>query len=325
MRIPTSVIVMSVLTAAPFGLGIRDSLKAKPAVTYEGEIVDDDDRHSARRDHAALAEYEAEAAREAAEEKVKRAKKLESLDTLFGVEPASIGSWLGSPTVGSMVTEKMHIKVDELSNDGLFIPTMDDRADRLRSVTVQISSYDYEMDTEKVCGMLRDKLTAAWGRSVRGTWLNAATHQRATLTEDPCLFSIDQVVDADAWVASLPIDAMGQSGEKVAAKAADLGAEVSDYDTVEWSLPGVGYSSKDTDVVASLSDAGKVTFISVATDSDFDTVLAIRDALSAKLKAQPTRDEDTGGWVWKKKPGFSLVQEDRSDRFELQIGKDPSL
>jgi hypothetical protein len=172
--------------------------------------------------------------------------------------------------------------------------------------------------------MLRDKLTAAWGRPVSGSWMNAKTHQRASLSQDPgCQFTIDQYAEPGTWVASLPFDAIGQTSAKLAAKVADFGGELSDDNTVEWELPGTGYGNRKTDLVAHANDAGKIVFIQVSSDSDFDTVVALRDAVSAKVGAQPTRDEDTGGWVWKKKPGITLMQRSESNRFELQIGKDP--
>src|SRR5688572_453781 len=95
MRIPTSVIVMSLLTAAPFGLAIRDTLNKKDVIAEDDDPFESEyGARSSRERREALEEYEREAVREAEERARKKAQQVEQLNDLFGEKPASMGSLL---------------------------------------------------------------------------------------------------------------------------------------------------------------------------------------------------------------------------------------
>ena len=81
MRIPTSVIVMSLVTALPFGLGVREQLKQKDvsAEEFGDDGLDFGSKRSARERRADLEEYEAELRREEAEREAKTKEKLTSM------------------------------------------------------------------------------------------------------------------------------------------------------------------------------------------------------------------------------------------------------
>ncbi len=327
MRIPTSVIVMSLLTAAPFGLAIRDTVKNKPGSELEelyagleggGEYSSEAER---KREAELMAEYEREREQEAREAAAKRRENQKRLDTLFGPEKASMGSYFASFQLGAPNDEAVENKVYAMQSDDFLSPGVEgtDKIDYV-SVLVFSSSSDYGYDNSvNDCESLKEKLSLAWGPSVNGTWLNPTTKQRAALKDEPCKLSFSKYLTAAEWVAKLPTDVVGMSVTKAAAKIGDQ-AEVFD-DSIEWGMDGTGYGTDTTGFIAYVEN-NKVVSIRVGVETDFDTVIEIRDALSAKLKAQPTRDEDTGAWVWKKKPGITLIQDSSSNNVSLVIGKD---
>lgn len=318
MRIPTSVIVMSLVTATPFGLAIRDTLKKKPAADLEDYTLDDYER-STRRDRERLAEYEAEAAREAAERAKEATAKLVELDTVFGKQRASLGSLFTGAQIGSPASAPLQDKLDQVTSEGFIVASYEiDDESAVRSLHVELeSSYDTTVDP---CEALRDKLVTAWGPSSSGVWTEPSTHMRASLTRGrSCRLSFDHYLEPADWLAALPLDAVGQKAEKVAKVVrGDI------YDgTLDWSLPGTGAGFERSTAMAYIDDHDKVVYVSISTDTDFDSLVAIRNALTAKLKVEPTRDDDSGGWVWKKKPGFQLTQSYDGNRFTLAFGKDP--
>jgi hypothetical protein len=325
MRIPTSVIVMSLLTAAPFGLAIRDTVKNKPGSELEDlyrdlESTRGDSAEELRREAELMAEYEREREHERALEARKHQENLKRLDTLYGSEKASMGIYFASFPLGAPFNEAVEEKATSMLGDDFLSPTVTGD-DTINHVSTFIFNTDPSDGESTVCETLREKLSQAWGPGVNGTWLNPTTKQRAVLqlNEEPCKLTFSKYLDAASWVAALPMDFVGLSATKAGAKAGPL-AEVFD-DVIEWGVPGTGYGVTATSFIAYLEN-NKVVSVRVGVDTDFDTLVEIRDALSAKLKAQPTRNEDTGAWVWKKKPGITLVQDPSSNNVTVVIGKD---
>lgn len=318
MRIPTSVIVMSLLTAAPFGMAIRDTLNKKPVVSEALESYGDES-YSRRR----IAEYEAEAAREATLEAVDKERaareRLARLNSLFGAEKASLGSFLGvqlsAPNNDALETKLRDLEADDFVTVS---PVLVNEA--LASVRVYIN--DGRDSTTSSCEELRSKLTAAWGPSVNGTWINSATHQRATLKDDrgECELVFETYLEPAEWVTLLPIALIGKPSAKLEEKAGP-DREIYD-DEIEYSFAGVGYGTSSTRILGTI-DNGKVASVLAFSETDFDTLVSVRDAISALRKEQPKLDDASGAWVWKKKPVLSLLQDSDSNKFELRIGKDP--
>jgi hypothetical protein len=323
MRIPPSVIVMSLLVAVPFGLGIRETLAQEDALEAawgpETDGLDFDSKRSARERRRALAEYEAELAREATERELRKAERIAQLDQLFGPKPAMMGSLLDGISIGagagSFQPENVRRRIERATRDGFIGVSFDADAASLNAVNVEVNS-DYE--TSDACNQLDDKLEAAWGPGTRGTWLDPATHQRATYDRETCVLRFDRYLDSGEWVAALPIQLIGSHVDKLTRQ---LGGAVEDSgeDFVVWRMPGLRYGKAETKLEAYVL-RDKVVGFKVVFDSDFDSMLGVRDALSAKLQAQVRRDEDTGVWTWKSRLPVTLEELD-SHRFALTVGK----
>ncbi|HSD87612.1 MAG TPA: hypothetical protein VLB44_08855 [Kofleriaceae bacterium] len=311
MRIPPSVIVMGLLTAVPFGLAIRDTAKHQAA---SADGIDLTGSKKAERER--LAAYQrAEREQEAREAEAKNRRE-QFVASLFGKTPASMGSFLEGITLGANAEtfqpDATQKRIYEAARSGLANVEFATE-DILHAVKVEVRAVD--------CDTLRDKLTAAWGRSVGSVWLDPATHQRASLAEYEesgfyCKMQFDRYVEPDAWVGALPFDAIGKP---IAALGAPAGAKTED-DSVSWRLPGLGYGHQETVVIAYIEN-DKVVGANVITDADFDSQLKIRDLLSAKLAKQPVQDEnDSGVWIWKTKLPVKLDGSGAA-RFSVQIGK----
>jgi len=325
MRIPTSVIVMSLVTAVPFGLGVRETLKQQDVSADElgDDGLDFGSKRSARERRAELEEYEAELRREEAEREAKTKEKLTKLDQLYGAKPAQMGTLLDGIRLGSgagsFQPEDVRQRIENATRDGFMLVSFD--ADAKQLDAVEISLYgDYE--TGDVCEKLDDKLTAAWGHATNDAWLDPGTHQRATLDKDSCKLRFDMYVEPVDWVAQLPLSAVGTSAEKLSQQLG--GSAEFDDDRLYWNIPGLRYGKGDTKIEAYAVN-GKIVGFKVTASSDFDSTLAVRDAISAKLKAQPKSEESEYEssfhlYEWKKRVPVSLETSD-SDRFSVMVGK----
>jgi hypothetical protein len=332
MRLPPSVIVMSLLTAAPFGMAIRDTLtKKQPA--DEIDEWGESDRRSARQDREALAEYEAERARDAEARAENRKLKVAKLDMLYGPTKAAMGSLLEGIKLGadsgSFQSESTRARIERESQDGTLAVEFDADEKTLHGVTVTLDGRDYDPSLDSmtdVCDSLHEKLVAAWGRPALGTtWLDEATHQRATLDRDACSLTFSQYLTPEAWIATLPIDGVGKPAEKyLATYAKTHGTAFEEYadEYASWGGTGLGTGDDSTSFTVGIDGRHKVSGIRVTADSDFDSFVTVRDALAAKLKSQPRLDDETGAWVWKKKPTITISQDD-NNKITLVVGKDP--
>jgi hypothetical protein len=331
MRIPTSVIVMSLLTAAPFGLAIRDTLTKKQQPAFAEDEWGDYGRDH-RSDSKALAEYEAEMQREADARAEKRKKQVEKLDQLYGQTKASMGTLLDGvflgADAGNFQPEATRQRIEKETESGFLDVSFDADAKALRSVTIALSARDYDPDLGEVvnlCEPLHDKLVTAWGPSMSGTWLDEVRHVRATLDTDSCTLTWDQYLPVDEWLRAVTAVQIGKPAEKtLQAYSETAGIAFDDYndETVRWYLPGLGAATGATEVTAMIQK-GKIVGVRAIVEADFDSLVAIRDGLSTLAKAQPTRNEDDEeNWYWKKK-AMRLTQYEGSDRVFLLVGKDP--
>ena len=94
MRIPSSVIVMSLVTAVPFGFAVRAS------VLHRDGSIDEAARERAEAE-ARAREYEAQELREAQVRDEKKTAQRKRIAELFGFDPASLGPLFDGVALGS--------------------------------------------------------------------------------------------------------------------------------------------------------------------------------------------------------------------------------
>jgi hypothetical protein len=298
MRIPPSLIVMSIATAVPFGLAIRDTVKGKGHRPTAEERAEAEQR-------AERAEYEARQAAEEALAAKTHERLVAELPKLFGPTPASTGTLLAHVKLGEPVPDATWpdgITVyDATEGDGT--PT--------GGVVVHVGEYD-----QAACDELRAKLVAAWGPPTESTWLAADRSMRAHL--DDCDLVFEPALDPASWLAAVDVIGKPESVlETIPTAYVDDGGP-------HWFVPGMGYGTGHCEVTA-VPAKGKIPYLEVFGDTDFDTVIALRDVISARVKGQPTVDEDTGDWVWNKAPTARLHRDPESNVFTLALGKEPPL
>ncbi len=313
MALPTSTIVMAVLTCVPFGLAIRDTVSGKALV-----IRSDDNDYGASDDDV---DYAAENARREAEEAaVRAAERVEEANkeqlraarrSLFGAEVATLGSGFSGITLGmnegdirseTVTALETATRVDvELVSNG----TLD-------MILIKSDIRASEDDDAELCSQLGSDLQDAWGRGQTEDyegryWMNPITRTRASLSApDGCRFRLEKYVEPKEWVtkartSSVPTWLVGQS---IAKLREHLGTRSQFEDTdreVTWVGVGVGVGSGETRFQAHFVK-GKVVALTATTDT-FDVT---RDAVIAQLTALygPAIEDDEG--VHWKRPALSV-------------------
>lgn len=330
MRIPTSVIVMSLLTAAPFAMAVRDTVNGKDKPALDDDWGDES--ISSERERELLAEYEAERERELEERERQKRENVARLDKLFDTSVvAQMGPLLDGVMLGGAssdaAADALVDRFDREMPDGFATVELGRDIKRLQSVTVTVDHdryYDADSGVVDLCQTFKDKLVAAWGPSTNSVWSNAGTYTRASLDQSTCSLTFEQVLSADEWVKTVALDALGKPAEKYLEKyqaAFDVVFEEYDDDIARWFVPGVGFSRGATEHQVFIEN-NKIVGGRILVDTDFDTIVAIREALSAKLKSKPTFDEDAQTWTWKRGKA-SLTNYEGSSRVVILVGKDP--
>ena len=163
-----------------------------------------------------------------------------------------------------------------------------------------------------MCSKLSDKLTAKWGAGTNHAWLDPATHQRASFDDEACKLRFERYAEPAEWVTALPLTLVNSSAEKLKSSLDGNYDDSGDPSHIYWKGPGVGYGTGLTQYDALIHN-DKILYVSATTDADFDSTTKVRDAMSAKLKAQPKIDNDeyVQSYSWKKRVQVQLEISDR--------------
>jgi len=295
---------MSLVTAVPFGLGVRATIRSKHALADARRAAEVETKRQE-------AEDEARARREQAERERKLAEQTTKVGQLIGRAPAHMGPLLEGIDLGSpwrYQPEHVRQRIEDASQDGLFHVTLEEYKNRL--LVMLDGSFD------GACNVMRKKLVDTWGPATNGVWIDPAAKQCATFDVDRCLLEFGRYLEPTDWVAALPFDLIGApeaAAEKLPHAEYDVGV-------VYGTMSGLRYSKEPTTLDAYIEN-GRIVGIKATVDSDFDSMVAVREALNAKLKLKGVADPATGVWSWKKK---SVVLDPFStDRFYVAIGKIP--
>ena len=302
MRIPTSSIVLGLVTCVPFGLAIRDSLEHKDPLadlepSDEPPAVDD-------------AEFQAQLARDEAErmaqEQQAKMKAEAARMGLFGLKPAQLGPMFLDVTLGEPMDVAMqHYGTLQTTdaNIGLDFGYANNKLSR-----ISISLLDQ-------CGTFAAKVNRAWGDSVNGGWMSPEGKQRALLDPVGCTLVFEPTLDASAWIAALPIAAIGHPADTLSAKV-ELGD--TDDSGFWWNDVGLGVGVAGTHYTAYVKN-GKLLGFEATVESDPTTTGALVTALRGQRGAPKT--DDTGMMTFSGKPTMELQLTD--GHVNLFVGKLP--
>lgn len=288
MRIPPSVFVMSLVTAVPFGLAVRDTIhpqKTRAQIEEEKQAQYEIDL-----------EKQAQADREAEEQ-----RKTTVLKGLLG-DKGKLGTYLDGIAVGAPVgqAEAIHDRTMNASDiiDFSYTPSADGKVASIRIVG------------GAGCD-LRDVISKAWGSDEQ--WVDASTHTRAHFQSEDCELTLDRYVDIEQLIdktltASIPAGALGKTLDEVPGL---------DGDDVLVS-PGLASTGGDVNVRFTTNDSGKIVGLSASFSADVDADATIRGRLD-KLFGKGKQDADTGEWDWKGKTPVHYAYS--SARVYLDIGQ----
>jgi len=301
MRIPPSVIVMSLLTAVPFAFAIKDAAKSHDKLSAYDDDDDDEYRPHRVRDYddssddyaAQRAEMEKMRAEEREREIKLTSQRRRLARQLVGTEPASLGAFFSGlklgASAGAFQSDELRAKIADASE--VLGVHWDVDASELNGLTVTLKG------DENGCSELASAVRT-WGSGNR--WENAATHQRATFDEYECSISFERFADLEHWVdrtdtAVLPISMVGQPVAKLRARvAAHLDDEAED--SLSWHDIGFSGGKGPTRLTAGIEN-GKVVSISGELPDNAD-MLPIIERISklSGVKGKHNEDEQTTTW-----------------------------
>jgi hypothetical protein len=273
MRIPTSVIVMSLVTAAPFALAVRDTLHPQPKhhSSYDEDSVE-----------AETAQYEAEMKRMEEEHQAEEARKQTVLKGLLG-DKGKFGPYLDSLTLGATRGQVDAIMPRlQPAADLIDVAPTYDAADTVTSLKVVFTD----------CSALREAVRGQWGETT--TWLDSTAHIKTTFNDGyDCSIDQDRYVEMDQFLdktltASIPLGAIGKPMTKLALDE-DLAMHA----------PGLEHTG-EVMLRAATGDHGEITGLGATFAADVEADEPIRARLD-KLLGKGKQDPDTGEWDWKGK------------------------
>lgn len=269
MRIPTSTIVMILVTAVPFGLAIRDSVRGHDAATDDPWEIKDEARA------AEAAQMEAELAREQTTEAASARALAQARDRFLGARPGTTGIALSAFSEPSF---------EQLERDA-HLSALEKRDGHHRT-----SELELDLDG---CDDFAVAITAKWGASPTGVWIDRETNVRASFEPSTCRLRFANFVSPAAWVQAIPFAAIGHAATELGDTLA-----LTDEDEAGFTWHDAGAGGADDTTFDAYVKAGKLVGVSAATSVDADTADAIKAELVKQFGPAKT-DPSNGFFVWK--------------------------
>jgi hypothetical protein len=271
-------IVMGVITAIPFGLAIRQTMKAPkshadledeidPSAKYEREMEQEHAEMAARR-----AVMEAEEAQRKAEKRAHR-------KDLVGVPAASLGKAFDGIALGGPVADDVQDNLYNLRRYDISASVEEGLGNAL-GVVAKLGGYRDE------CEGFDQELEAAWGQPVPGSndrpaW--SSNGQRAVFDAKECTLTFERFVDVKKWIGHgdvvVPVDMVGKPAKALIAK---LGPKAdADESTIIWKAPSTGATSAGLTQLTAEVENGKITALNVHVAMDILTKGTVVDQITA--------------------------------------------
>lgn len=283
---------MTLVIAVPFGFAIRDSLEGNDLQSKQEQA----DKAAAAQAAAFQAEEGARVEREYEAQKLVDAKRKQTLATLIGSAPGSLGDRFAGKQVGMSSSAELESSLDSI--DGLEDRDGEQPGLQLRG-NGEIASLSFAIGDDH-CGEMREALAKAWGAGEDDVWIDREHARRASLGGLLCVLHFDQIVDDKTWVKTALTTLVGKTpaqAQKLLGPSTAPMTEGEDSD-LSWYLPGATSGRESTELVASVVD-GKITGTTASTTVSATQAQALIAALSKQLGAQPVADE-AGNYLWAK-------------------------
>jgi len=284
------VFVMSLVTAVPFGLAVKDTVhppKTRAEVEAEKE-----------------AQYEADMQRQAQADREAEAQRT---NTVFGGllgDKGKLGTYLDGLALGTPASQAEAIRERTANASDLIELTYTEHLGKVDSILIEAGGGS--------CSDLVKAVRTKWGQDDR--WLDPATHTRAQLDEDACSLTLDRYVELEQLIdktttASIPVGSLGKPVDQ-------LDSALDQDDTIE--SPNLAQGAGTVHVQLTVNDAGKVVGMSASFKIDVEADALVRERLQ-QLFGKGTQDPDTGEWDYKGKVPAHYAY--TSARAYLDIGK----
>ncbi|MBV8755794.1 MAG: hypothetical protein JO257_00880 [Deltaproteobacteria bacterium] len=300
MRIPASVIVMSLVTAVPFALAVRDTMK--PHTKTLDEMTDEE--REAHFEEEMRKEAEQDAQREAA----RTAKREQTFKTFFGNKPAQLGTYFGG----------VHFGMSSGDPAIAALPLNDEDARPYIGYDGAMTINNVRIPGEDHCDTLHDAMVKAWGDSPDGVYLDPASHVRAKYSD--CEVNFDRYLEVNEWLdkkdsAPAPLTLVGKPLEKLQALVPH--ADQDDGEIMMWTVPGIGRGTGPARVTATIEN-DKVSHVSISVVTDAPTIDAVKARLVGMFGKGTTTPDDPDTIEWKGKGRLYSTE----DSLTIDLGKD---
>ncbi len=253
MALPTSTIVMALITAVPFGLAIKDTVQGK---TPYSSLADDYDDH----DEYDIDDYRTKAQAEFDEQQAKEKDAI--ISTFDELIPTSTVGELRGFVLNSDVPldSDLQRRLQRTPRAEITPTRKPDGA--LKSVRLVFPEY---RGTNNICSLLEHRLEQAWGRASRSTrdgvgywhYVAAGKPQRVTYLEaddnNECSLVLEESIRPSEFItktetSTVPLWAVGKPAAALVAK---LGGDAYSSSTqIRWMRPGVGAGFGETELYA---------------------------------------------------------------------------
>lgn len=301
MALPTSTIVMAVLTAVPFGLAIKDTVTGTPTIDTRSEAERLDDEANERMDRAQ---------REYAEQEGKKKAELRSaIDALIP---------MSKPATVVLVEQE---RLEDIAH-AVFTP-----ADGANPMTITFPEYRGD---ESVCSIVSERLDEAWGTAqrtyshndTRKHYAEIEPQRRATFVDPDddrrCELIIEPYVRPSEFVnktetSIVPLWALGKPAQKLVEK---LGGDAfSDATQIRWTKPGLGLGIHGTELFARVVK-GKIVTITARFETSSESIGQLAEQLATEYGAPPEADPV----VWKKAKITLATIDDSAGEYLITVG-----
>lgn len=294
MRIPRSVIVMSLVTAVPFGLAVRATLHER---TRAAEMDEELAALEHQRELERQAFDEAERASTAAAEKA-RIERAHVIETMVGAQPAMPGELFAGLELGAVLDPA---PLSRFEANGTLQPRHElDAKGRLSAFSIAVGN-PFPGD----CDTLRERLDATWGHSRDAVWIDPALHRRASVSGSDCRLRFDTYLPLADWLAAIPYDLVGKP-KTAYDKLLGIFANADQITPPPYVMPGLD-GGTDSTAIEPVIDGDRIIGLSISTTASDEVLAALPDALTARLHSKPTHDPDTDVYLWSRKPPVTLV------------------